>query len=561
MRKNLTRKLGLTLVGLLPLAALHAQSLEPQAALAKALAARAQWAGTSYPAADLRLSSAYADAGGLEHVYVQQLYRGIPVYNRMQSLAFVGSRLASHAGNLVPAKQLAALPATPTVSAAAAVSLALKYLKAANTSTPALLKTEEGPEARQTFAGTNVARHDIVASLTWAFDAAQRPHLAWNVNIDLLGTPDWWNVRIDANTGAFVDQDNWTVEEAAATRPATPATARATGYQPLATVLALSPLAPPTTTTSSYLVVPFPRERPTTLPLQVETDPWLKAGAINNATTNGWHFDGTTNYLTTRGNNVSAYDDAANANAPGNYATSQTAAPGLTFNYAPDFTATPSNVPNRNAAVTNLFYWANIIHDVTYQYGFTEAAGNFQADNIGRGGLGGDYVKAEAQDGSGTNNANFSTPIDGTSGRMQMYLWSAITPPYFINVTTPTTVAGNYTAVEGGFSTNNSLFTLGPISGTLGLYADAGSSPLTYLACGAYGGTTPLTGKIALLYRGTCNFSAKVKNAQLAGAVAAIVINNVAGAPTVMGGTDNTVTIPSVMISQADGALLAAQVA
>ncbi|RYY15105.1 MAG: hypothetical protein EOO36_13200, partial [Cytophagaceae bacterium] len=292
MRKKLTRKLGLTLAGLLPLAALHAQSLEPQAAFAKALAARAQWDGTSYPAADLRLSSAYAETGGLEHVYVQQLYRGIPVYNRMQSLAFKGDRLAAHAGNFIAPKQLAALSAKPTVSAAAAVSLALKHLEAANTGTPALLKMAEGPEAQHTFAGAGVARHDIVASLTWAFDAAQRPHLAWNVNIDLLGTPDWWNVRIDATTGNFVDQDNWTVSEAAG-RPAASAAARAVGYQPLATVLALAPPPPPTTTTSSYLVVPFPRERPTAAqPLQTETDPWLKAGTVNNATTNGWHFDG-----------------------------------------------------------------------------------------------------------------------------------------------------------------------------------------------------------------------------------------------------------------------------
>ena len=170
-------------------------------------------------------------------------------------------------------------------------------------------------------------------------------------------------------------------------------------------------------------------------------------------------------------------------------------------------------------------------------------------------------MRAEAQDGGGTNNANFATPPDGMSGRMQMYLWNGITPSYYINVTAPATVAGNYLAVESGFSTNNKLATLGPISGQLALYADAGTNPVTYLACGAYGGTTPLTGKIAVLYRGTCGFSDKVKNAQLAGAIAAIVINNAAGAPIVMGGTDNTVTIPAVMISQADGNILVPQIA
>ena len=560
MRKTSTLKLGLSLLGMLPLSGLQAQSFDPQQAFGQALEVRGQWAGPGYSPADLRLSSAYADADGLSHVYVQQLFRGIPVYNRVQSLAFLHGRLASHAGAFVPAKQLAALAATPALAASVAVSRALQHLDRPFAATPARLTEDESPEARQTFAGAGVARRDIVASLTWTLDDAARPHLTWNVNIDLLNSSDWWNVRVDAITGAIIGQDSWTVHEAALHRAA-PAAGTATAHvSAQAAAQFLPPPPPPSTTTASYLVVPFPRENPGTLGLQTETDPWLKAGATNNAVTYGWNFDGTANYALTRGNNVSAYDDAAKANAPGNYADSQSAAPSLSFIYSPDFTTSPSVVVNRNAAVVNLFYWNNIVHDVTYQYGFTEAAGNFQADNLGRGGRGSDYVKAEAQDGSGTNNANFNTPPDGTSGRMQMYLWNGIAPPYSIVVTAPATVAGNYTAVEGGFSTNNSLATLGPISGQLGLFTDAGSSPVTSLACGAHGGT-PLTGKIAVLYRGTCTFSVKVKNAQLAGAIAAIVINNVAGAPIVMGGSDNTVTIPSVMISQADGATLVAQIA
>ncbi|WP_210518725.1 hypothetical protein [Hymenobacter terricola] len=76
MRKSSTLKLGLAALGLLPLTALHAQSITPQQAFEQALAVRTQWAGPGFPAADLRLSSTYADANGLEHVYVQQLNRG-----------------------------------------------------------------------------------------------------------------------------------------------------------------------------------------------------------------------------------------------------------------------------------------------------------------------------------------------------------------------------------------------------------------------------------------------------------------------------------------------------
>ncbi len=76
------------------------------------------------------------------------------------------------------------------------------------------------------------------------------------------------------------------------------------------------------------------------------------------------------------------------------------------------------------AAVMTLFHVNNWYHDLLYHLGFTEAAGNFQKDNFGKGGIGNDHVLADAQDGSGTNNANFGTPPDGSNPRMQMFLWT-----------------------------------------------------------------------------------------------------------------------------------------
>src|SRR5262249_57413819 len=67
-----------------------------------------------------------------------------------------------------------------------------------------------------------------------------------------------------------------------------------------------------------------------------------------------------------------------------------------------------------------------------------------------------------------------------------------------------------------------------------------------------------LTGKIALIDRGLCNFTVKVKNAQTAGAIAAIVANNAGDTIMPMGGTDATITIPSVFIGQTDGTALKA---
>lgn len=76
------------------------------------------------------------------------------------------------------------------------------------------------------------------------------------------------------------------------------------------------------------------------------------------------------------------------------------------------------------------------------------------------------------------------------------------------------------------------------------------------LACAAI--TNDLTGKVALVYRGTCEFGAKALAAQNAGAIAVIIVNNIAGAPIAMGAgaVGGSVTIPTVMISQADGDLI-----
>jgi len=81
-----------------------------------------------------------------------------------------------------------------------------------------------------------------------------------------------------------------------------------------------------------------------------------------------------------------------------------------------------------DASTSNLFFWNNIIHDVFWQYGFTEISGNFQENNFDRGGLQNDAVQANAQDGSGFNNANFATPPDGQRPRMRMYVWNRSNP-------------------------------------------------------------------------------------------------------------------------------------
>ncbi|TRX92378.1 hypothetical protein FHL15_006764 [Xylaria flabelliformis] len=152
----------------------------------------------------------------------------------------------------------------------------------------------------------------------------------------------------------------------------------------------------------------------------VLTDPW---DPKNSEFT--WFSDGTTKYTDTRGNNAVAQTNPSGGTAwQNNYRPSSST---LDFEY--DWSASwspPSSYSN--ASVTQLFYTANTYHDVLYDLGFTEAAGNFETNNNGQGGKGNDFVILNSQDGSGTNNANFATPPDGQSGRMRMYRWTYSTP-------------------------------------------------------------------------------------------------------------------------------------
>jgi hypothetical protein len=146
---------------------------------------------------------------------------------------------------------------------------------------------------------------------------------------------------------------------------------------------------------------------------------------------NGW-IDDTVNQ--TSGNNVHSHLDLSNTNPVSTGAISGSSYRVFDFPLEPasapyDIIVAPSDANARNAAVTQLFYLCNVYHDRLWSLGFKEASKNFQVNNFGRGGTGNDRVQADCQDGGGTNNANFSTGgSDGSSARMQMYIFDGPTP-------------------------------------------------------------------------------------------------------------------------------------
>lgn len=236
------------------------------------------------------------------------------------------------------------------------------------------------------------------------------------------------------------------------------------------------------------------------------------------------------------------------------------------FDYPIDGTGDPADPDFAQAAVVNLFYVVNWLHDWWYDHGFNEAAGNAQADNYGRGGADGDPIRAQGQDASGRNNANMATPGDGSSPTMQQYLFDGPVSGDVRQLTPSDSGALKFSGAGFGPGTFD-------VTGAVVL-ADDGTGVSSTDGCGEdLGGQatappppqTSLSGNIALIDRGGCNFTTKAQFAVNSGAIAMVVVNNTDGEPITMGNgdvpvdgvpvspTDAAYDVPSVMIRRADG--------
>lgn len=192
------------------------------------------------------------------------------------------------------------------------------------------------------------------------------------------------------------------------------------------------------------------------------------------------------------------------------------------------------NIPD-NLAVTSLTYDPNNTSIFYLGTGESYTAGDFLSSGLWK-----------------SSNAGLSwTKVLGDNPSNSIYQAVAN-----ITVNSPTSISGNYPC------TVNSAFGLpitNSITSNIVLVADAASTPSS-LGCGSLVNTAAISGKIALVRRGNCTFLEKIQLAQDAGAIAVIIMNNTAGEPIAIGGTDTngTINIPSVMVSRSTGDILEA---
>lgn len=386
---------------------------------------------------DMTVSSAYlSPTTGWYHVYFNQNYQSIEVYNSMINMVLQKNQVEHTVSNFV---QNIASKINKTniknisLSPLQAFQKATAHLKltASNVSKIkeiVVTKLQNGAIKKATFLDTNLSNENIEVTLFWLPVEVQvgekmlsNVNLSWNIKLLTKDKQNSWSIHVDALSGEILRQEDEVIH-------CNFGTLDHLKNAHICVDEGISNNAKKVEAANNYNVFDIPLESPNHGSRTLVSSPFTRfvPSGTGPGITNGWHNDGTTDYTMTRGNNVYAKEDLANNNGTGTSPSS----PILEFNHPYTFginTATG----NQNAAITNLFYWNNLIHDILWKYGFDEPSGNFQHNNQGRGGLGNDFVYADAQDGGGSNNANFSTPADGGNGRMQMYLWrDAGTPSY-----------------------------------------------------------------------------------------------------------------------------------
>ncbi len=355
---------------------------------------------------------------GVNHIYYKQTVNGFEVYGTESGVHTLADGTMLSANNkFINTAANRATSTSPSITAIQAVQSAASQLGYTITEDLSVIsaKNNQGQSTVLTNGGISVS--EIPATLVYQANQEGQLVLSWDISIQEIERKNWWSVRVNATTGAIVDKNNWMVScnlEHDHSNHSSDTTNHNKNLYDIIDYCENDTFA--TMPPNSYEVIAFPNESPFYSGRTIETNPQdLVASPF------GWHdTNGVAGpeFTVTRGNNVNAYEDGDNQGfQPDGGATLDFTGPGFPFdqNYT-------NGMQYEAAAITNLFYWNNIIHDLLFQYGFDEEGGNFQENNYSGLGVGSDSVNAEAQDGSGTCNANFGTPPDGGNPQMQMYI-------------------------------------------------------------------------------------------------------------------------------------------
>jgi hypothetical protein len=543
---------------------------------------RTQYGLTSQDISDLSIQNEYFGKGTkITSCYVAQRHQGIDVFNGQSTIAIKNGNVIKVGSNFQANMAQRVNTSTPSLSVMDALNKAYTALGYA-TANFSIIESTDGKK----FTISDGTHEDpILGRLAYLPTSDSKLKLAWGYQFYAPDGKHYWDIKIDAVSGVVLDKKDLTINctfggshaSHAHKESKVDAKSKFNFQEALfaAPKLSSSIMEAPGT----YRVIPFNFESPNHSAFQLVT-PFDDT----TASPRGWHnansLTGTTAGLIfqyTRGNNVWAQEDANGDNGTGIRPDGGSSLL-FDFPYVNGVSQTQQPTAYTPASTTNLFYMTNIMHDIWYNYGFDEANGNFQQNNYGRGGVAsgtGDVVQADSQDGYSQttptlNNANFTPTNDGARPRIQMFMWTFGAPPTdYIQINSPASIAGPMSATTNVFEgTDRIPVPAAPngITSDLVLYQNEplvpGNNPNS--ACNPATNAFDISGKIALIRRGGCFFSNKVKNAQDAGATAVIVTDSIPNNDVQLSMSSTGllgITIPAIFISKEKGDILIGELA
>lgn len=407
---------------------------------------------------------------GVHHIYYRQAINGIEVIGTEASLHIDnnGEVFKSNERDLIKNINAQMKSAAGGLTAQQAIQTLANSKNYGNVT---LTNSNREASGYHIFTHSNASGSEVLAKQAYYTIPNDGIRMVWEVIFSEQNSSSAWNARIDAATGQIIDQFDMTIscniagehyhnDEALAEATVAEEDCDDSAYTQMLAEVNTNTATAAAADGASYMVYALPLESPFFGDRTLEVDP-----ADPVASPFGWHdTNGAAGaeFTITRGNNTHTYDDINNNNIPDGF-DEPDGGTSLVFNFPFDAVDTQGDPTFSNAnrsldaASVNTFYWTNVCHDLAYLYGFDEASANFQENNYGNGGSGGDGVSAEVQDGSGTCNANFAPFPEGTNPRMQMFTCVSRDGDYDNLVIVHEYAHGISTRLTGGGANSGSL--------------------------------------------------------------------------------------------------------
>jgi len=360
---------------------------------------------------NFRITSEHqSSASGVVHIYFQQLVSGIPIMGTESSvhLSTKGVMIVENIQFISSEKLVLSNKSPVIISPQKAVELVARQMGYLVTAPIEVIEKERNVFDEIWLTDGGISAREIKAQLVYTLNEDHTYDLVWELDVLQPDYLHWWVFEVNAENGLILSKEDsmrncYSHDHTEDTLDYNKNLFDIENYETETDVESAA-------CDECYEVFAFPLESP------YFGDRTIEENASHPiASPYGWHdIDGVpgADYTETNGNNVNAFegnnvfgyqpDGGSNLDFTG-------------FDFGTEFSV---NTPYIDASITNLFYWTNIIHDITYQYGFDEVAGNFQENNYDRGGSDGDPVIAHGQSINRPCNASFNTQEDGVSPLM-----------------------------------------------------------------------------------------------------------------------------------------------